>query len=398
MTHRSFIARMKAYRLALARRCALFFSGRFDPYPQPPGGRDLSPSRAHLSAYKQAPLRLSWDRAGIADAGEWQDRARAKLAELLGYERARTPPSVTESRNLPLPGGMEGRCYYLAAGDADIGGADIPVTVVRPLDGRQDSPPDGHGSGGNAPLPVMLCLHGHNSGAHLSWGEARMPDDPNKLAAGADYALQAVRHGYGAVCIEQSCFGERRERTLPRRAAHPCFDAVGHALLLGRTLLGERVSDVSAVIDWLEAQADGLGLDPARIHVMGNSAGGETGLYSAALDLRIGGVMAGGCIGAYRDTIGWRSGCADAVIPGILQWLENEDVLRLCAPRPLVAVSGVGDHLYPFDGAAKTVVAAGDVYGALGAAEMLRAVSGPGGHRFYPDQAWPAFLEMTRAK
>ena len=34
----------------------------------------------------------------------------------------------------------------------------------------------------------------------------------------------------------------------------------------------------------------------------------------------------------------------------------------------------------------------------VGAAEMLRAVSGPGGHRFYPDQAWPAFLEMTRAK
>ena len=147
--------------------------------------------------------------------------------------------------------------------------------------------------------------------------------------------------------------------------------------------------------DILGKEIKDMGLDPARIHVMGNSAGGEAGLYAAALDSRIGAVIASGCVGAYRDTIGCRSGCADAVIPGILQWLENDDVLRLCAPRPLVVVSGVNDHLYPFSGAAAMAAAAGDIYGAMGVPEMLCAVSGPGGHRFYPDQVWPAFMEMT---
>jgi len=375
----SLAARMKAYRLALARRWAIFFTGRFDPYPRPPGGRDLSPSHAHLNAYEEAPLLLSWNRAGIADAVEWQNKARDKLTELLGYERTQTPPLVVESRDVHIPGGIKGYCYYLVAGSVSI-----PVTVILP-------------AARNAPLPVMLCLHGHNSGAHLSWAEERMPDDPNKLVVGADYALQAMRQGYGAVCIEQSCFGERREQLLPRCAAHPCSAAVRHALLLGHTLLGERVSDVSTVIDWLQAEGNGLGLDPTHIHVMGNSAGGETGLYAAALDLRIGGVIASGCIGAYRKTIGKRGGCADAVIPGILKWLENDDILRLCAPRPLLAVSGVRDHLYPFSGVAETVVSAKDIYGILGAVEMLRAVSGPDGHRFYPDQTWPVFLEMTQA-
>ena len=390
MVHQSLIARIKAYHLALTRRIALLVTGRFDSYPQPPRGIDLSPSHAHFTAYESVPLHLSWGRAAIADPQEWQEKARAKLAQLIGYERMETPPSVVESRPHPIPvsisGSLEGRAYYLVAAEDHI-----PVTVVRPQDSRQD----GDKNGADAPLPVMLCLHGHNSGVHLSWGETRMPDDYNKLAANADYALQAVRHGYAAVCIEQSCFGERREKKLTHPTPHLCFDAVQHTLLLGRTLLGERASDVSAVIDWLQAEGKDMGLDPARIHVMGNSAGGEAGLYAAALDSRIGAVIASGCVGAYRDTIGCRSGCADAVIPGILQWLENDDVLRLCAPRPLVVVSGVNDHLYPFSGAAAMAAAAGDIYGAMGVPEMLCAVSGPGGHRFYPDQVWPAFMEMT---
>ena len=108
MISRSLAARMKAYRLALARRWAIFFTGRFDPYPRPPGGMDLSPSHAHLNAYEEAPLLLSWNRAGIADAVEWQNKARDKLTELLGYERTQTPPLVMNRVTFTFPAGFKG--------------------------------------------------------------------------------------------------------------------------------------------------------------------------------------------------------------------------------------------------------------------------------------------------
>ena len=41
------------------------------------------------------------------------------------------------------------------------------------------------------------------------------------------------------------------------------------------------------------------------------------------------------------------------------------------------------------------VDAAGAVYEALGAGDCLRAVAADGPHRFYPDLAWPAFLELV---
>jgi len=245
----------------------------------------------------------------------------------------------------------------------------------------------------------MLCLQGHNSGAHISWGEARHPIDAQRIARGGDFALQAAAQGFVAVCIEQSCFGERGERKLAQRWDHPCVDAANRALLLGRTLLGERVMDVFAVIDWLRAGSAGPALDGARIYAMGNSAGGETALYAAALDEgRLAGVIASGCVGRFRTTSGARKTCPDTVVPGILRWLEYDDIVALCAPRPLLVVSGRDDHIYPFAEAQACANGAAAVYEAMNAGANLRCLEGEDGHRFYPALAWPSFLEMTAAR
>lgn len=385
MTLKQLRAHIQARRLALKRRLALAFHGRFDPTP-PPRDMALSPSRAHFADYQSAPLRLSWrtalsgkgsseiDRSEVAS---WQESARAKLAELTGYSRRETPIPAGPPRDFSLPGGLTRRRVYLHV-DAN---ADVPVDLVWTNDTA-------------ALRPVMLCLHGHNAGAHLSWGEARWPADPLKIVQGADYALQAAARGFVAVCIEQSCFGERREREIARPSAHPCFDAAHHALLLGRTLLGERVADVSSVIDWLMAGDPGAPLDAAEIYAMGNSTGGEVALYTGALDTRLAGVIASGCIGYFRDNIGRRAACPDAIVPGILEWMEADDIVALAAPRPVLAVSGVDDHIYPFAGVEAVIEEAANVYRELGAEGALAAAAGAGGHRFYPDVAWPRFMEM----
>lgn len=283
---------------------------------------------------------------------------------------------MRHTEDAAAPAGLSRRRFYLAAWpDGDIA-VDMVWSTAQTY-----------------PAPAMLCLQGTNSGAHLSWGEVRMPVDPVKISQGLDFACQAASRGFIAVCIEQLCFGERRERTLVPRSADPCVDAFHHALLAGRTLLGERMSDVSAVIDWLEAGDHGVEI--GQIYALGHSSGGTTALHATAVDERIAGVIASGCLGPILDTIAARRDSAGQnTIPGMLEWFELADVAALCAPRPLLAISGARDHIFPFSGVAKVVDRARAAYRAEHVEDKIRAVEAPGGHRFCSALAWPAFGEL----
>lgn len=366
---------MRAKLLALRRRLSLAATGRFDPFPPAPADLSVSPSQAHRAALDSAPLRLARRRAGADDPAEWQVAAREKLTELTGYWPAGPDMDVAHLRDHDVADGFHRKSFYLRAGP----GLDIPVCLLWRGEG-------------DWPRPAMICLQGTNSGMHLSWGEERMPADPLKIAKGGDYARQVAARGYMAVCIEQRCFGERAERVLSLGRRGSCATAANHALLLGRCLAGERASDVSTVLGWLAAHAETVGIRPDAIYAMGNSAGGTTAVLAGALDPRIAGVLAGGCLGFIRDTIALRpDGEGQNTIPGILEWLEMDDIVALCAPRPFLAVAGHSDHIWPFAQAEAVTAAARPVYEALSAGGRIRAVPGPGGHRFYPEIAWPAF-------
>ncbi|MBF0176829.1 MAG: hypothetical protein HQL63_08285 [Magnetococcales bacterium] len=362
--------------------------GPWRPLGKEPGlsPEHASPSTGHFADYQNVALQLSWVRmqAGthLAEGIEprvWQAEVREKLGELMGFRHGKGSLELAHTFREILPGGLEREACYLRL----TSGRYVVASVLRDPVRR-----------GEELAPVMICLQGHTSGAHISWGEARETIDPARLARGGDFAVQAVARGFVAVCIEQSGFGERREQVVTHQWDHPCIDQANRALLLGRTLLAERVMDVCAVVNWLERTGAAYRIDPRRIYAMGNSGGGDTALYAAALDLRIAGVIAGSCVGRFCTTSGRRKSCPDTVIPGILAWLEYDDILALCAPRPVVAVSGERDHLYPFSEVAAVVAGARPVYERLGKPEHVRALAGPGGHRFYPDMAWPAFMEM----
>ena len=366
-------ARFAMYRIALARKLTRALGGHFDPYPNAPAAARLSPSAANRAAARDPTLALSWNGA---DPVDWQNRVRAKLTDLMGVPTGDGVPPVTH-RDPPQSdaAGRTRQRWYLRA----FPEVDVAIDIVWSSDAA-------------GPLPVILCLQGTNSGAHLSWAEARMPPDPVKIASGLDFAHQAVARGYAAVCIEQRCFGLRRERELDRASADPCVDAFHHALLFGRTLLGDRVGDVRRVIDWLADGGAGLDLDLGRLYALGHSAGGTVALHATALDDRIGALIASGCVGPIRDTLlarGERSG--QNTIPGQLNWFELADVVALCAPWPVLAVSGLSDHIFPFAGVEKVVADATPVYEALDAGDRLVAVAQAGGHRFDPNVIWPAY-------
>jgi len=370
---------VRALALALRRRAARWLGRAADPFADSAPGMALSPSARHFADYESAPLALRFASKPEQDAAAWQAEARTKLAALAGYRRAAQAPVAVDDAALPLPGGGARRRIYLRARS----GVDIPIHIVAPR-------------GGASPAPVMLCLQGTNTGAHLSWGEVRFPADADMK--GYDFARQAASRGYIAVAIEQSCFGERTERAIAPRSKAPCVDATMHALLLGRSLMGERCADVSAVVDWIAAESAALGADPARIYTIGHSAGGSVALFAAALDTRIAGALACGCLGFIRETIGRRrDNQGQNVIPGILNWMETADIVGLVAPRPFVTVAGETDPIWPAGGTEAVCKEARAIYEKFGAAARLRFISAPGGHMFRPVESWTAFEAASPA-
>ena len=85
------------------------------------------------------------------------------------------------------------------------------------------------------------------------------------------------------------------------------------------------------------------------------------------------------------------NGNGELLIPGFLTEFESDDVVALIAPRPFVGLSGVSDHIYPFDGTERVVEGARPAFAALDASKKLIAVCAPHGHRYYADESWAAW-------
>ena len=236
-------------------------------------------------------------------------------------------------------------------------------------------------------LPVMICLQGHSTGMHISIGRAKFPGDEETIAGGRDFALQAVDRGYIAIAMEQRGLGELKH-------GGGCLLPASQALLLGRTLLGERIYDITRLIDAIE---NGLSdcADPSRIYMMGNSGGGTATWHSAAIEHRLAAVMPSCAFNLYRKSIFAMDHCICNHIPHILENMEMPDLAMLSAPTPVVIVCGKEDPIFPLDGVKEGFETVKAVYAAAGVPDACRLVVGPAGHRFYPDESWPVFEALT---
>ena len=208
---------------------------------------------------------------------------------------------------------------------------------------------------------------------------------PLEVDGDRDFALGCLRNGVAALCLEQRSFGERREQKQAQVSEHGCHDAAMQALLLGKTLLGERVFDVDRGIDYLTERDDA---DLQRIGVMGNSGGGTVSIYAAALLPRLSFAVPSCSFCTFKDSLMSIYHCADNYVPGILQVAEMGDILGLFAPRPVVIVAGQDDPIFPLYGVLHAYNHLKVIYEACGAGDRCHLVVGSGEHRFYADQAW----------
>ncbi|MBQ4089310.1 MAG: acetylxylan esterase [Clostridia bacterium] len=239
-------------------------------------------------------------------------------------------------------------------------------------------------------VPVMICLQGHSKGMHISLGRPIYPGDEDSINGGdRDFAVQAIREGYAAFVMEQRGFGEcGGDETGPK-----CHQPSAAAMLLGRTLIGERVWDVSRSIDIMEKYFPQL--DMSRIAIMGNSGGGTTTIYAAAMEERIAAAMPSCAFCGFKESIGVQHHCICNYVPGIMRWFDMGDLAGLIAPRPLVIVNGKEDGIFPVDSARKQYAVANSIFEAAGASDKCVHVIGSEGHRFYAALGWPAFNGLT---
>ncbi len=276
----------------------------------------LSPSEHHRYLMTQTRPSLRFDGG---DVRAWRDRLRRKLRRLIGDmpgERGPLRPRRLWQREHRL-GSIEKLAFTSEPH------CDVTAYVCLPERAKP-------------PYTCTICVQGHSTGMHNSIAVER-EDERRALAVEGDrdFGLSSMEHGVAALCIEQRSFGERRERSSDRM----CHEAAMHALMLGRTLIGERAYDVDRGIDYLASRGD---VDMQRIGIMGNSGGGTTSVFAAALLPRLAFAMPSCYFCTFSDSIMSVRHCECNYVPGLLKHAEMSDVLGLFVrPGPAPAWRGV---------------------------------------------------------
>ncbi|MGA2271629.1 MAG: alpha/beta fold hydrolase [Bryobacteraceae bacterium] len=247
------------------------------------------------------PRRSSADVLAVASTADWEKKVagiRQSVEWMLGDEPPRMPPgagrggfpggrgpatAAAPGRGAPTAGGRGASsnpgqttpdlvAWVIQRSGGSFGWLEPQksLTTSRPLafgfNVRGDlyypaNTPEG------ARLPTVIWLHGYSYPLGYMWV---YHNDLHPI-------LALVRAGYAVLAYDQSGFGSRMGET------GPFYDRYPHWSQMGRM-----VEDARAAIDALEK--DSL-VDPQRIYLFGYSVGGTVGLYSAALDPRVKGVV-----------------------------------------------------------------------------------------------------------
>ena len=334
--------------------------------------RGFDPVAFTRDLYAAAPRRLRFQARTRAQAEQWQQQLRAKLAELIGaFPSQRQPlrPVVLETRE--FPGYRREKIVFDSRP-----GVSVLAYVLCPAKAT-------------TPAATMICIPGHGRGVDDIVGiDEQGRDRTDKAGYQHDFAIQAVEAGMAAVAIEPMGFGCRRDpinarQSLSRKACEP---AAGGALLVGETMISWRVWDVIRTLDYIAARPE---LDSGRVGCMGISGGGTVTLFATALEPRIRAALVSGYLNTFRDSVGSLAHCIDNYVPGILNWAEMHDIAGLIAPRPLFVESGERDNIFPIKASIESFNQVRDIYSLFGAADRVEQEVFPGEHSFWGKRGIP---------
>lgn len=255
-------------------------------------------------------------------------------------------------------------------------GFSVPFYLLRPR-------------GASSNLPLVITPHGHGKAGKRTYvGIWDTEEERKGITEGErDVALQAVREGYVAIAPDMRGFaGLRRHQEIQQDANNSCRTMQMHALMYGRTLIGERVWDIMRLIDYARTRQE---IDPQRIAISGNSGGGTVSLFAAACDERISVAVPSCYFCTFEHSIGSIRHCECNYVPGLLAVAEMYDVAGLIAPRPFLAVAGRKDPIFPYQAVQASFAHLRQVYEVAGVPGRCQLYTGEGGHKYYKAGVWP---------
>ncbi|UCH36740.1 MAG: acetylxylan esterase [Armatimonadota bacterium] len=332
-------------------------------------------SEAHFQAlYESVPRRFAFKAKTPAELKAWQGKFRPRLREALGVtnmqrDLAGHKPKAEKAEATDLGDYLREKWYLWTEPDVPL-----PFWLLVP-------------KGATGRRPLVLTPHGHND-PDIYVGLPKNEQQKLSIAEGQrDIAVQAVREGYVTIAPTTRGFGETRtNRDREEDKGCSCRTELLHGLLVGRTAIGQRVWDISRLIDWAAKRDD---VDGSRIAITGNSGGGTTSLFAGACETRITVAVPSCYFCTFAGSIGTIHHCDCNYVPGVMRLGEMYDVAGLIAPRAFCAIAGKDDGIFPIKHVREAFAQVKRVYEVAGVPERCRLYVGQGGHRYYSAGAWP---------
>ncbi len=309
------------------------------------------------------------------DYESWRKEIREKFITLTGLDLI--PPNACEP-NMRIVERVKKDGYERIRFEFESEiGATVPCYLLIPDTGKDK-------------YPVAIMQQGHSTGFHNSIGEPKYEQDfghENRYIA-----LQAVKRGFITLAIENRGMGERKSTKPSREMGTMCKFISVTAFHLGRTLIGERVWDVSRAIDQLKnfPQCD---LD--KILISGNSGGGTLSYYAACYDERIK-LSAPSCsFCSYKTSILDVMHCNCNYIPSAYRYFEMQDLAGLIAPRRLAIIAGEKDDIFPIEGVKDGYDTVKRIYKLNNCEDNCSLAITPDDHYWNVEIVWDAIMKQV---
>lgn len=330
---------------------------QYDPIPLLDAENDRTPKQFAFTARTSA------------EAKAWQRKARAALADCLGFvdeEQVAAKPREIEK---PVDRGSYRRHKIVIRTTLQ---SELPLYLLVPKKIKE-------------PRPCVLALHGHGYGVKDIVGlwedgsERLTPDGYHR-----DFGCALAERGFVVAAPEISCFGERQmspQRVAAFRAngmSGSCHNVATYAMMLGKSAAGLRALDALRIVDYLQTRDE---IDSGNIGVMGISGGGMHTFFTAALDTRIKAAVVSGYFCDWRHSILSIYHCTCNFVPGLLNLGELSDLAGLIAPRPCLVEHGIRDEIFPIAHVKRTVEKARRAWKVFGEEDNLQTDYFEGRHR-----------------
>ncbi len=288
---------------------------------------------------------------------QWEELRRTirkKLVEAIGLSTDKPGPVPVRKIREQKRDGYRIEHLVLRTIRAGDGWIEMPANAYVP-----ERPPEDP-----RPVPAVLCVHGHWSGAK---------QDPVVQSR----CIGLAKLGYFVLSVDAFGAGERGLKT----ALGEYHGEMVAATLwpTGTLLAGIQVWENMRAVDYLQTRPE---VDGSRMGVTGTSGGGNQTIYSGALDERLKCVVPVCSVGNYQAYLG-AACCMCELVPGALTFTDQWQVLGLVAPRALMAINATRDAVqFSVGEAKKSIAGARRVFELYNRTDAIRHVAIESGHAY----------------